>query len=87
MTTVKSFLVAASCGLVLLGAVAVQAIGLGDSRGPNGPTCPESSDDVRGAVPCPPPIGFGEDREFGGPICLESPDVRVTRPCSPPEEN
>jgi hypothetical protein len=55
MATVKGFLVAASCGLVLLGAVAVQA------------------------------LSFGDDRQFGGPICLESPEVRVSRPCPPPE--
>jgi hypothetical protein len=53
MTTVKSFLVAASCGLVLLGAVAVQAIGLGNDREFGKPNCLESSDDARG--PCPPP--------------------------------
>jgi hypothetical protein len=56
MATVKRFLVAASCGLVLLGAVAAQAIGLGDVKEPRGPDCFESPE-VRGFVPfpCPPP--------------------------------
>jgi hypothetical protein len=59
MATVKRLLVAASCGLVLWGAVAAQAIGLGNDRAFGGP---------------------------GGPNCLESPEVRVTRPCPPPED-
>src|SRR5262249_24336854 len=45
MTTVKTFLMMASCGLVLLGAVAAQAMGLRDGRETNGkPMCFESSD-------------------------------------------
>jgi hypothetical protein len=51
---VKRFLVAASCGLVLVGTVAVQAIGLGDFKGPGGPNCLESPE-VRVFLPCPPP--------------------------------
>ena len=43
MTTVKSFLVTASCGLVLLGTVAAQATGLRYARETNGgPVCFES---------------------------------------------
>ena len=44
MTKVKTFLVTASCGLVLLGAVAAQAMGLRYLRGPTGPNCFESPD-------------------------------------------
>jgi hypothetical protein len=58
MTTVKMFLVTAICGLVLFGAVAAQALGLGDGRGPN---CFESPD-VR-PRPCPPPTEDPEDPE------------------------
>jgi hypothetical protein len=54
MATVKAFLLATSCGLVLLGAVAAQAIGLGDFKGPGGPNCFESPE-VRVFIPCPPP--------------------------------
>jgi hypothetical protein len=42
MTTMKIFLATASCGMVLLGAVAAQAMGLRYFRGPNGPNCFES---------------------------------------------
>ncbi len=61
MTTVKTFLVTASCGLVLLGAVAAPAMGLSSVRGPNGPNCVASPDvrdipyDDEGEAPCPPP--------------------------------
>jgi hypothetical protein len=54
MATVKRFLVAASCGLVLVGAVAAQAIGLGDVKEPRGPNCVKAPE-VRVFVPCPPP--------------------------------
>jgi hypothetical protein len=54
MATVKTFLVTASCGLVLLGAVAVQALGFGEFNEPGGPICFESPD-VRVFAPCPPP--------------------------------
>ena len=65
MTTVKTFLVVGSCGLVLLGTVAAQAMGLSYVRETNGkPNCFASSDvrvipfsgtwnGLRG--PCPPP--------------------------------
>jgi hypothetical protein len=64
MTTVKTFLVVGSCGLVLLGTLAAQAMGLSSVRASGGPICFASSDG-RGipfsgtatAVPnpCPPP--------------------------------
>jgi hypothetical protein len=56
MATVKTFLVAAGCGLVLWGAVAVQALGVGNDREFGGPNCYESTE-VRVFVPCPPPDG------------------------------
>ena len=64
MITVKTFLVVGSCGLLLWGAVATQAMGLSSVRVSGGPICFASSDG-RGipfsgtstAVPnpCPPP--------------------------------
>ena len=54
MATVKTFLVAASCALVLFGAVAAQAMGLGDDRVFGKPICLESPE-VRIFAPCPPP--------------------------------
>jgi len=44
MTTIKSFLVTASCGLVLLGTVAAQAMGLRYVSASGGPICFESSE-------------------------------------------
>jgi hypothetical protein len=55
MTTMKRFLVAASCGLVLCGAVAVQTLGLGDDRQFGGPVCLESPELHVTPDPCPPP--------------------------------
>ena len=54
MATVQAFLVAAGCGLVLLGAVAAQAMGLGNDREFGKPRCLESPE-VRVFAPCPPP--------------------------------
>jgi hypothetical protein len=54
MTTVKTFLVTAICGLVLFGAVTAQALGAGEFKGAGGPDCLESPD-VRVFRPCPPP--------------------------------
>ena len=55
MTTVKTFLVTASCGLVLSGAVAAQAMGLRYLRAPGGPNCFASPDvriiDAQRAIP------------------------------------
>ena len=55
MATVKSFLTAASCGLVLWGAMAVQALSLGDDRQFGGPVCLESPEVHVTGDPCPPP--------------------------------
>jgi hypothetical protein len=70
MTTVKTFLVVGSCGLMLWGAMAAQAMGLSSVRASGGPVCFTSSDGrglpfsdtsaVRGD-PCPPPKGEEED--------------------------
>jgi hypothetical protein len=56
MATVKTFLVATSCGLVLCGAVGVQALGLGADRQFGKPICLEYPE-VRIFAPCPPPEG------------------------------
>jgi hypothetical protein len=64
MTTVKTFLVVGSCGLVLWGAVTAQAMGLSYVRVSGGPICFTSSDvriiPLSGTStvfgnPCPPP--------------------------------
>jgi hypothetical protein len=64
MTTVKTFLVVGSCGLVLWGTMAAQAMGLSYVRVSGGPICFASSDGraipfsgTSTAVPnpCPPP--------------------------------
>jgi hypothetical protein len=55
MKTVKAFLMAASCGLVLWGAVAVQAIVSGDDGESGKPICRESSEVRVTGNPCPPP--------------------------------
>ena len=54
MKTLKAFLTAASCGLVLWGAVAVRAMGPEDDEASGGPICLESAE-VRVYTPCPPP--------------------------------
>jgi hypothetical protein len=63
MATVKTFLVTASCGLVLWGAVAVQAIGPGNDREFGGPICVASPDVRVIPNPCPPPPEGPEDPE------------------------
>ena len=55
MAKMHAFLMAAGCGLVLLGAVAVQAMGAGDDREPGGPVCLESPEVRVTPDPCPPP--------------------------------
>jgi hypothetical protein len=64
MTTVKTFLVVGSCGLLLVGAVATQAMGLSSVRASGGPICFTASDgrispfsDASPVLgdPCPPP--------------------------------
>jgi hypothetical protein len=64
MTTVKTFLVVGSCGLVLWGGVAAQAMGLSSVRVSGGPICfassgvriiPFSGTSTAVPNPCPPP--------------------------------
>ena len=59
MTTVKTFLVTASCGLMLLGAVAAPALELSSVSVQGKPNCfasPEGRDiPYAVGVPCPPP--------------------------------
>jgi hypothetical protein len=55
MAPLKRFLVGAGCGLVLFGAVAVQALGLGEDRQLGRPICLESPDVRVIGNPCPPP--------------------------------
>jgi len=55
MTMMNAFLMAAGCGLVLLGAVAVQAIDAGDDSESGGPICLGSPEVRVIGNPCPPP--------------------------------
>jgi hypothetical protein len=55
MASVKAFLVAIGCGLVLWGAMSVQARGLGGDRQFGGPICLESPEVHVIGNPCPPP--------------------------------